>query len=139
MTNAARACAAGLLAAALGCGALAQDRPAAAPAEAAKAHAAPQDLEPLGEHLRSRKRAGCEARGASQAPAAPAKGVAKAPRRAPRRAADGKPKGNAKDRLELDTTQITGNRELPKVMYVVPVEALGPRRPGRQAGQQPAR
>ena len=24
------------------------------------------------------------------------------------------------DRLELDTTQITGNRELPRVMYVVP-------------------
>jgi len=26
----------------------------------------------------------------------------------------------AKDRLELDTTQITGNRELPKVLYIVP-------------------
>lgn len=26
----------------------------------------------------------------------------------------------AKDRLELDTTQITGNRELPRVLYVVP-------------------
>ena len=26
----------------------------------------------------------------------------------------------AKDRIELDTTQITGNRELPKVLYVVP-------------------
>jgi hypothetical protein len=26
----------------------------------------------------------------------------------------------AADRLELDTTQITGNKELPKVMYVVP-------------------
>jgi hypothetical protein len=26
----------------------------------------------------------------------------------------------AEDRLELDTTQITGNRELPKVLYVVP-------------------
>ena len=35
-------------------------------------------------------------------------------------AADGKPKGNAKDRIELDTTQITGNRELPKVLYIVP-------------------
>src|SRR5690349_412781 len=29
-------------------------------------------------------------------------------------------KGNAKDRLELDTSQITGNRELPKVLYIVP-------------------
>lgn len=26
----------------------------------------------------------------------------------------------AQDRLELDTTQITGNRELPKVLYIVP-------------------
>lgn len=29
-------------------------------------------------------------------------------------------RGKASDRLELDTTQITGNRELPKVLYIVP-------------------
>jgi hypothetical protein len=29
-------------------------------------------------------------------------------------------RGKALDRLELDTTQITGNRELPKVLYIVP-------------------
>src|SRR5678816_2243291 len=29
-------------------------------------------------------------------------------------------KSNAKDRLDLDSTQITGNRELPKVLYIVP-------------------
>ena len=29
-------------------------------------------------------------------------------------------KGKSLDRLELDTTQITGNRELPKVLYIVP-------------------
>jgi hypothetical protein len=28
--------------------------------------------------------------------------------------------GKAIDRIDLDTTQITGNKELPKVMYVVP-------------------
>jgi hypothetical protein len=28
--------------------------------------------------------------------------------------------GKAQDRIELDATQITGNRELPNVMYVVP-------------------
>jgi hypothetical protein len=28
--------------------------------------------------------------------------------------------GKALDRIDLDTTQITGNKELPKVMYVVP-------------------
>jgi hypothetical protein len=33
---------------------------------------------------------------------------------------DGKPRGKGQDRLELDTTQITGNRELPKVLYIVP-------------------
>jgi hypothetical protein len=30
------------------------------------------------------------------------------------------PRGGAKDRLDLDATQITGNRELPKVLYIVP-------------------
>jgi hypothetical protein len=28
--------------------------------------------------------------------------------------------GKSQDRIELDTTQITGNRELPKVLYIVP-------------------
>lgn len=32
----------------------------------------------------------------------------------------GAPAKRAQDRLELDTTQITGNRELPRVLYVVP-------------------
>jgi len=32
----------------------------------------------------------------------------------------GTPGGKAHDNLELDTTQITGNRELPKVLYIVP-------------------
>jgi hypothetical protein len=32
----------------------------------------------------------------------------------------GAPAGKAHDRIELDTTQITGNRELPKVLYIVP-------------------
>ena len=35
-------------------------------------------------------------------------------------AAPGAAKGNAKDRLDLDSTQITGNRELPRVLYIVP-------------------
>jgi hypothetical protein len=29
-------------------------------------------------------------------------------------------RSGAKDRLDLDSTQITGNRELPKVLYIVP-------------------
>ena len=47
-------------------------------------------------------------------PAAPAATTA-----GPAAAAAG-PKTVAKDRLELQATQITGNRELPRVMYVVP-------------------
>jgi hypothetical protein len=60
--------------------------------------------------------------------APPAKPVAKPATTAGKPAATNKPavaagpakKGNAKDRLDLDATQITGNRELPKVLYIVP-------------------
>jgi hypothetical protein len=52
------------------------------------------------------------------APAATAPGTAQSPAQvAPATPA---PRGNARDRIELDTTQITGNRELPRVLYVVP-------------------
>jgi hypothetical protein len=34
--------------------------------------------------------------------------------------------GKASDHIELDTTQISGNRELPKVMYVVPWRRADP-------------
>jgi len=47
---------------------------------------------------------------------APAPAAAAANKPAPKPAA----KGNAKDRLDLDSSQITGNRELPKVLYIVP-------------------
>jgi hypothetical protein len=65
----------------------------------------------------------------TSAPAnAPAAAPANKPAPASRPAATGaapaanKPaaKGNAKDRLDLDASQITGNRELPKVLYIVP-------------------
>lgn len=42
------------------------------------------------------------------------------PERAARVAAASTGSPGVRDRLELDTTQITGNRELPRVMYVVP-------------------
>jgi hypothetical protein len=35
-------------------------------------------------------------------------------------AKSGAPAGKAHDTIQLDTTQITGNRELPKVLYIVP-------------------
>ena len=38
---------------------------------------------------------------------------------APPKQASGR-KSNAHDDIQLDTTQITGNKELPKVMYIVP-------------------
>jgi hypothetical protein len=47
---------------------------------------------------------------------APAPAAAAANKPAPKPAA----RGNAKDRLDLDSSQITGNRELPKVLYIVP-------------------
>jgi hypothetical protein len=51
------------------------------------------------------------------APAGPA-GATEAPK-AP-------PAGRAVDRLQLDSTAITGNRELPKVMSIVPWKAAEP-------------
>jgi len=38
----------------------------------------------------------------------------------PKPGAAAAPAGKAHDSLQLDTTQITGNRELPKVLYIVP-------------------
>jgi len=76
----------------------------------------PTDLEP-----------GVDTSAPSQAPAAkPAAAAAQSPSAST--ATPNKPaakpaagaKGNAKDRLDLESTQITGNRELPKVLYIVP-------------------
>ena len=60
------------------------------------------------------------AKAASAAPAAATGTSTAAKAAAP--AATGKSAkiGKATDRIDLDTTQITGNKELPKVMYVVP-------------------
>jgi hypothetical protein len=60
---------------------------------------------------------------ASAAPADPPANAQAGPaaRRTPNKPAPATPaRGNAKDRLDLDATQITGNRELPKVLYIVP-------------------
>ncbi|HWW20340.1 MAG TPA: hypothetical protein VNZ06_06015 [Steroidobacteraceae bacterium] len=73
---------------------------------------------------------------ANPAAAAPKPKAAPAPARtAPPNAAptaDGRTKSS--DRIELDTTQISGNRELPKVMYVVPWRRADP---GDFAGRPP--
>jgi len=64
-------------------------------------------------------------------PAAPAPGKAPGPATSAPAAsgavAPAAPKGaKSSDRIELDTTQISGNRELPKVMYVVPWRKADP-------------
>jgi hypothetical protein len=51
--------------------------------------------------------------GTTNGPNAPKSSHATAPK-------TGASAGKAHDSLELDTTQITGNRELPKVLYIVP-------------------
>ncbi len=43
-------------------------------------------------------------------------------------------RGKSSDRIELDTTQISGNQELPKVMYVVPWRRADP---GEFSGRPP--
>jgi hypothetical protein len=82
-------------------GALAAAPPTAADPAARAASADVQNAEP-----------------AVAAPAAPAKPAARTAKAAPGAAKAGS--GTAQDRIELETTQITGNRELPKVMVIVP-------------------
>jgi hypothetical protein len=53
---------------------------------------------------------------AAPKPTTPVAGAANKPAAKPTAAN----KSNAKDRLDLESTQITGNRELPKVLYIVP-------------------
>jgi hypothetical protein len=58
---------------------------------------------------------------ASQAPArSPAAAAPASPQNPPPGSGATKGGGKTQDRIELGTTQISGNRELPKVMYVVP-------------------
>jgi hypothetical protein len=53
-------------------------------------------------------------------PAAPPASAAVSPAREPGPASPARAGPKTQDRIQLDTTQISGNRELPKVMYVVP-------------------
>jgi hypothetical protein len=106
--------------------------PGAAAAKAPHGAPSPEQLEPAVDTTAT-------APGAMAAPpgAAPVSGVV--PKSDGSRAADGAPGGGAAaatrsggssrnaargpkgpDRVELETTEITGNRELPKVLYIVP-------------------
>lgn len=91
-------------------------QPAAPPAGNAHGAAPAEDLEPAvntSAPSASEPKAPAPATG-SAPPAKPASTAARA-EAAPRTRA-----GHAMDRLQLDTTDITGNRELPKVLYIVP-------------------
>ena len=110
----------------------------AAPAAPARETPRPQDLEP-GVDTSSPAQSPDKASSMPAATAAPSKPASPATRSTaagakpqiaagagaapdPGAATAAKPgaKGKSLDRLELDTTQITGNRELPKVLYIVP-------------------
>ena len=80
--------------------------PDAAPARASAAASA-ERLTPKGDKAQGAGRA------AGPKPAATAGGAARA-------AKDGAHGAKGPDRVELETTEITGNRELPKVLYIVP-------------------
>jgi hypothetical protein len=60
------------------------------------------------------------------APAPVAAVPAAKPKAAAQPAAVIAPAGKGSDKIQLDTTQISGNRELPKVMYVVPWRRADP-------------
>jgi len=117
-------------------GAQAQQSPATAPGGKPPAAApSPDQLEPAVDTTATTTPDAAPARAAAAAPAgrltpkgdkAPASGSAAAPKSAgtagdaagPAKPGARGPKGA--DRVELETTEITGNRELPKVLYIVP-------------------
>jgi hypothetical protein len=106
MCHALRWIAVALLASGVGAIAAAQQPAGPVPAELPR----PQDVEP-GVNTSAPVPAAPAAQPKQPPPGAPSKRPAAAASRAP---------GRAMDRLELDPTQITGNRELPKVLYIVP-------------------
>jgi hypothetical protein len=119
MVNAHRLIAAALVATLSASGALAQQPSASAAQPSSQAPSAPQDLEPSVDTSAPSAAAPIASAPAPKVKAAPAAKV-EARSSASVAAADTRPKSAAKDRMELDPTQITGNRELPKVLYIVP-------------------
>ena len=111
------------------CIARAQQPPAAAPSSpAARDTPRPEELEPAVDTTHAVPAAGApeaapprSTEGSAPPSAAPVpaeKAAAPAPSAQGAAAKSGARKGP--DRLQLDTTEITGNRELPKVLYIVP-------------------
>jgi hypothetical protein len=110
------------------CFAIAQEAATpAAPASGSRAIPRPDELEP-GVNTTAATPAAPSAAPSTAAPAASAPPAAAAPQPSPAKPAPARESATAAkatarkgpDRLELDTTDITGNRELPKVLYIVP-------------------
>lgn len=127
MADTSRRIATALFAALIACSAAAQQSPTDG-APASKASPAPQDVEPAVNTSASAASPAAASAAAAPAPSTPpvrpkkapaAKNAAPAAQTATS-AAEEHPKSGAKDRMALDATQITGNRELPKVLYIVP-------------------
>lgn len=92
----------------------------ASPAAAGSAPAAQQSAAPVRPAAQSRPDTTSTPTAAAPAPAgSPKPPGAAASAREPATAKTAARKGGP-DRIELDTTDITGNRELPKVLYIVP-------------------
>jgi hypothetical protein len=109
----------------LGGAAMAQTPPTAAPHDAMEpgvntSAPAPQSSAPAAMPAAVPAAVPAATRAKPAATAAANKPVAQPGAAAPLNSAKGNAKGNAKDRLDLDASQITGNRELPKVLYIVP-------------------
>lgn len=90
-------------------------------AVSALAQSPPQDNPRPATPARDSLEPGVDTSAPAQAPAATPPAQPAAAKPAPAAAANKPPaKFTAKDRLDLESTQITGNRELPKVLYIVP-------------------
>jgi hypothetical protein len=116
-----------LLAALICASAQAQQKPAAAPGSKPPAAApSPDQLEPAVDTTAATTPAGSVAPKSDSGQAAAAGSGSGDGRSAPTAGnAAGAARGGARgpkgpDRVELETTEITGNRELPKVLYIVP-------------------
>jgi hypothetical protein len=93
----------------------------AVPAVPAKPAAAVDDIDPGVNTSAPAATAPATAPAATPAAAAAPAAGASQPSRPTSAAAPARPAtGRAQDRVDLDATQITGNRELPRVLYIVP-------------------
>jgi hypothetical protein len=95
-------------------------KPAPATQPPARETPRPEDIDPAVNTSATPSPSAATAPNASAAPTPPAAPAASSTQNRSSAPNATRPQGRAQDRIELDTTQITGNRELPKVLYIVP-------------------